>query len=225
MPRGAARDRFHPPCPPTRARPGSGSPGAGEGGDGRWRWRNSSARRRPRRRGGLRSWRRIWSCCFFPRIRTTIRTWWWRSGQGWGQEAALFAGELLEMYRRYAERRRCRTCSSSPPSWAARWKRARDPGPGRVLQAQARIGGHRVQRVPVTESGGRTTPRRQPWRSSPRPKRWRYRSIPTTSRSTCSGPPARRPERQHHGLRRPGHPQADRDRDLGPGGALPAPEP
>ncbi|HYU58652.1 MAG TPA: peptide chain release factor 1 [Actinomycetota bacterium] len=80
-----------------------------------------------------------------------------RAGTG-GDEAALFAGELLEMYRRFAERHRWKTevLSSNPSDLggvkevvlAARGDRA-------FSRMKHEAGVHRVQRVPVTESGGR----------------------------------------------------------------------
>jgi peptide chain release factor 1 len=80
-----------------------------------------------------------------------------RAGTG-GEEAALFAGDLYEMYRRYAERRRWKTdvLSSSPSDLG---------GFGEVIleirgdRAYSRLkhesGVHRVQRVPETEAQGR----------------------------------------------------------------------
>ena len=80
-----------------------------------------------------------------------------RPGTG-GDEAALFAGDLLRMYQRYAEAR----------GW--RWEviELQETELGGVKEATIRIGGenvfarlkyesgvHRVQRVPSTESGGR----------------------------------------------------------------------
>ncbi len=80
-----------------------------------------------------------------------------RPGTG-GDEAALFAGDLLRMYQRYAEAR----------GW--RWEviELQETELGGVKEATIRIGGdnvfarlkyesgvHRVQRVPTTESGGR----------------------------------------------------------------------
>ncbi|GAA6199050.1 peptide chain release factor 1 [Aquicoccus sp. SU-CL01552] len=80
-----------------------------------------------------------------------------RPGTG-GDEAALFAGDLLRMYQRYSEGR----------GW--RWEviELQETELGGVKEAVIRIGGenvfarlkyesgvHRVQRVPTTESGGR----------------------------------------------------------------------
>src|SRR5437867_11722524 len=79
-----------------------------------------------------------------------------RAGVG-GQEAALFAGELLEMYRRYAERRKWKSdVLSSSPSELGGFKEAilEIQGKGAYSRLKHESGGHRVQRVPVTESGG-----------------------------------------------------------------------
>ncbi len=80
-----------------------------------------------------------------------------RAGTG-GEEAALFAGDLLRMYSRYAERR----------GYKVELTDANDTGIGGYKQAVVRIigkgaysrlkyesGVHRVQRVPETESAGR----------------------------------------------------------------------
>jgi peptide chain release factor 1 len=80
-----------------------------------------------------------------------------RAGTG-GQEAALFAGELLEMYRRYAERRRWKTeVLSSSPSDLGGFKEVilEVRGKGAYSRLKNESGVHRVQRIPVTESGGR----------------------------------------------------------------------
>ena len=81
-----------------------------------------------------------------------------RAGAG-GDEAALFAAELLRMYLRYAERHR----------WPAEVLSASETGIGGVKEAIVSVdadgaysrlkfegGVHRVQRVPATESSGRT---------------------------------------------------------------------
>jgi peptide chain release factor 1 len=80
-----------------------------------------------------------------------------RAGAG-GEEAALFAAELLRMYLRYAERHR----------YAPEVMSLHETGIGGVKEAIVEIGGdgafsrlkfeggtHRVQRVPATESSGR----------------------------------------------------------------------
>jgi peptide chain release factor 1 len=80
-----------------------------------------------------------------------------RAGTG-GQEAALFATDLFEMYRRYAERRRWKTdVLSSSPSELGGFKEIvlEVKGKGAYSRLKHESGVHRVQRVPVTESGGR----------------------------------------------------------------------
>lgn len=80
-----------------------------------------------------------------------------RAGAG-GQEAALWAGELLEMYRRYAERRKYKTdVLSSSPSDLGGFKEVVLEVRGRAAYSYLKheSGVHRVQRVPVTESSGR----------------------------------------------------------------------
>ena len=88
-----------------------------------------------------------------------------RAGTG-GDESALFAGDLLRMYLRYAERQRWQVeiVSSSPAELGgykeviARISAHAAPATD-VLAPYARLkfesGGHRVQRVPVTETQGR----------------------------------------------------------------------
>ncbi|MBN9204319.1 peptide chain release factor 1 [Methylibium petroleiphilum] len=80
-----------------------------------------------------------------------------RAGTG-GDESALFAGDLLRMYTRYAERQ----------GWRVELLSASDSELGGYKEVVARIagdavfghlkyesGGHRVQRVPATETQGR----------------------------------------------------------------------
>src|SRR5256885_8497887 len=81
-----------------------------------------------------------------------------RAGAG-GQEAALWAGELLEMYRRYAERRRWKTeVLPASPSDLGGFKEVvlEIKGKGAYSRLKHEAGPHRVQRVPETESQGRT---------------------------------------------------------------------
>jgi peptide chain release factor 1 len=80
-----------------------------------------------------------------------------RAGAG-GREAALWAGELFEMYRRYAERRRWTSdVLSSSPSDLGGFKEVVLEVRGRDAYSRLKheSGVHRVQRVPVTESSGR----------------------------------------------------------------------
>ena len=80
-----------------------------------------------------------------------------RAGTG-GDEAALFAADLLRMYQRYADKNR----------WKFAILSSSDTGIGGIKEASVEISGkgvfarlkyesgvHRVQRVPETESGGR----------------------------------------------------------------------
>jgi peptide chain release factor 1 len=80
-----------------------------------------------------------------------------RAGPG-GEEAALWAGDLFELYRRYAERRRWKTdVLSASPSDLGGFKEVvlEVEGKGAYSRLKHESGVHRVQRIPVTESGGR----------------------------------------------------------------------
>ncbi len=80
-----------------------------------------------------------------------------RAGTG-GQEAALFAADLFEMYQRYAERNRWRTeVLSSSPSDLGGFKELvmEVRGQGAYSRLKHESGVHRVQRIPRTESQGR----------------------------------------------------------------------
>jgi peptide chain release factor 1 len=80
-----------------------------------------------------------------------------RAGTG-GDEAALFAGDLFRMYSRYAEERgwKVEIISASPADMGG-YKEvvASLNGTGVFARLKFESGVHRVQRVPVTESGGR----------------------------------------------------------------------
>jgi peptide chain release factor 1 len=91
-----------------------------------------------------------------------------KSGEG-GEESALFAGDLLRMYTRYAEQRGWKTeildatesdlggYKSVTLAVKARSSGRGTPEPGEAPYALLKFEGgvHRVQRVPVTESQGR----------------------------------------------------------------------
>jgi len=80
-----------------------------------------------------------------------------RAGTG-GDEAALFAADLLRMYTRYAERQRWKVeIVSASESDLGGYKEviARLVGAGAYSQLKFESGGHRVQRIPVTETQGR----------------------------------------------------------------------
>jgi peptide chain release factor 1 len=80
-----------------------------------------------------------------------------RAGTG-GDEAALFAGDLARMYTRYSERQGWRVeVVSESPSEIGGYKEVVLRIEGRNAYGHLRFesGGHRVQRVPATESQGR----------------------------------------------------------------------
>lgn len=80
-----------------------------------------------------------------------------RAGTG-GEEAALFAADLLAMYRRYAELRGWRfelLDISETDLGGVKEAVARIEGRGVFAELKFEAGVHRVQRVPVTEAGGR----------------------------------------------------------------------
>ena len=80
-----------------------------------------------------------------------------RAGTG-GDEAALFAGDLLRMYQRYAELQGWRfELISASASDVGGYKEAIASinGSGVFARLKFESGVHRVQRVPATESGGR----------------------------------------------------------------------
>ncbi len=80
-----------------------------------------------------------------------------RAGTG-GDEAALFAGDLLRMYSRFAERNRWQIeMVSESASEVGGYKEVivRIIGFGAYSKLKFESGGHRVQRVPATETQGR----------------------------------------------------------------------
>jgi peptide chain release factor 1 len=80
-----------------------------------------------------------------------------RAGTG-GDESALFAGDLFRMYARFAERNRWQVeIISQSPSEMGGYKEviAKIIGHGAYSRLRFESGGHRVQRVPATETQGR----------------------------------------------------------------------
>jgi len=80
-----------------------------------------------------------------------------RAGTG-GDESALFAGELFRMYSRYAERNGWQVeLMSQSAGEMGGYKEiiAKIVGRGAYSRLKFESGGHRVQRVPVTETQGR----------------------------------------------------------------------
>ncbi|MEA2487741.1 MAG: peptide chain release factor 1, partial [Actinomycetota bacterium] len=81
-----------------------------------------------------------------------------RAGAG-GDEAGLFAGDLFRMYSRYAERHRWKTeVLTSNETGVNGFKEITFAvkGKGAFSRLKHEAGVHRVQRVPATESSGRT---------------------------------------------------------------------
>ncbi len=80
-----------------------------------------------------------------------------RAGAG-GDEAGIFAGDLFRMYSKYAEKKGWRIeVMSSNESEQGGYKEmiAKVSGDGAYGVLKFESGGHRVQRVPATESQGR----------------------------------------------------------------------
>jgi peptide chain release factor 1 len=80
-----------------------------------------------------------------------------RAGTG-GDESALFAGDLFRMYARYAERQRWQVEVVSQSSGEVGGYKeiiAKIIGSGAYSRLKFESGGHRVQRVPATETQGR----------------------------------------------------------------------
>ena len=149
-----------------------------------------------------------------------------KSGEG-GEESALFAGDLLQMYLRYAERRRWKTevlggtesdlggykdvtvavkARGGEPSLDGVWSRLKFEG-----------GVHRVQRVPVTESQGRIHTSAAGVLVYPETEDVEVEIDDKDLRVDVfrsSGP--RRAEREHHRLGGAHHPPADRHRGVLP---------
>ena len=151
-----------------------------------------------------------------------------RAGAG-GDEAALFAGELLRMYLRYAERHK----------FTPEVLSLNETGIGGIKEAIVQIHGdgaysrfkfeggvHRVQRIPATESSRPDPHLDGDGRRHARGRRGRDRDR------RGEGPPdrrqalvrARRPVGEHDRLGGPDHPPADGPRRRDPGREEPAQE-
>ena len=152
-----------------------------------------------------------------------------RAGTG-GEEAALWAGDLFEMYRRLAERHRWKTdviaSLTERPRRASRRSSLEVRGKDAFATAQARGrgppraagAGHRVAGADphVDGDGGG---------ACPRPRRSRSRSAPRTSDRRLPLERPRRPVGEHDRLGGAHRPHADRHQGGMPGGALAAAEP
>ena len=119
-----------------------------------------------------------------------------KAGEG-GEESALFAGDLLRMYLRYAERRGWKTeVLDAVDSDLGGYKdvavavKSRAPDEGVWARLKYEGGVHRVQRVPVTESRrAASTPPPPASSCCRRPRTSTSRSTRTTCASTSSGRP------------------------------------
>ncbi len=132
-----------------------------------------------------------------------------RAGTG-GDEAALFAADLFRMYERFAAEQGWRVeMISANASDIGGFKEvvANVAGTGVFARLKFESGVHRVQRVPVTESGGRIHTSAATVAVLPEPdevdvqiddKRPQDRHLPRLRR--------RRPARQHHRFARCGSP-------------------
>ena len=135
-----------------------------------------------------------------------------RAGTG-GDEAALFAADLMRMYQRYAEQQGWRfelIETSENELGGYKEASASITGSGVFARLKFESGAHRVQRVPVTESGGRIHTSAatvavlaggRGRRRSHRRQRSARRHLPLAGR--------RRPARQHHRFGGAHHPPAD----------------
>ena len=155
-----------------------------------------------------------------------------KAGEG-GEESALFAGDLLRMYLRYAERQGWKTEVLDAERVRPRRLQGRDGGgqrgrsdAGVWRQLKYEGGVHRVQRVPVDRVAGphphqrgrrARAARGRGGRRQDRPGRPAHRRLPLVR--------ARRAERQHHRLGGPDHPRADRHRRVAAEREEPAAEP
>ena len=157
-----------------------------------------------------------------------------KAGEG-GEESALFAGDLLRMYLRYAERHGWVTevldsqesdlGGFKDVAVAIKTKGVPEGGYGVWSRLKWEGGVHRVQRVPATESQGRihtsaagvlVTPEAEETEVDDRPRRPADRRVPLVRPG--------RPVGQHHRLGGPDHPPADRHRGVLPERAVPAAE-
>jgi peptide chain release factor 1 len=122
-----------------------------------------------------------------------------KAGEG-GQESMLFAGDLLRMYLRYAERQGWKTeliestesdlGGYKDVSLAVKWRGTPQPGEGIWARLKYEGGVHRVQRVPVTESQGRIHTSAAGVLVLPEAEEVEVEINRTTCASTSSAPPA-----------------------------------
>lgn len=105
-----------------------------------------------------------------------------RAGTG-GEEAALFAADLFRMYSRYAELKGWKAeIMSESPSESGDIKKlsALSPATGYTAASSLRPEPTGCSACPPLRRRAASTPRRPPWPSCPKPKRWTWKSSPTT---------------------------------------------
>ena len=118
-----------------------------------------------------------------------------KAGEG-GEESALFAGDLLRMYLRYAERQGWRTeILDAEPSRPRRLQGRHRRGAGRATGGRVGQAEVRGRRAPRAAGAGHRVAGPHPhlarpacW-CCPRPRTSRSRSTPTTCASTCTARP------------------------------------
>jgi peptide chain release factor 1 len=140
-----------------------------------------------------------------------------RAGTG-GEEAALFARDLFEMYRRYAESKSWKVeIMDSSASERGGFKEIilSLEGDGAYRELQFESGGHRVQRVPETEAQGRVHTSAATVAVMPEPEDIEIELKPED----------RWPARQQNRICRPTHPPRDGRRRAMPGRKEPAQKP
>ena len=150
-----------------------------------------------------------------------------RAGTG-GDEASLFAGDLFRMYERYAAGRGWKVeVASASEGEVGGYKEiiATVSGKGVFAHLKFESGVHRVQRVPVTEAGGRIHTSAATVAVLPEAAGGRYRHQdgrhPHRYHASFR---CWRPAREHHRFSGAHHPPADRHH-RGAGRKIAAPEP
>jgi peptide chain release factor 1 len=151
-----------------------------------------------------------------------------RAGTG-GDESALFAGDLFRMYTRFAERNRWQVeVISESAGDAGGFKEviARVVGQGAYSKLKFESGGHRVQRVPATETQGRIHTSAATVAVMPEADETRDVVVNPAGRARRHLPRERRrrPARQQDRFRGAPHPRAHGHRGRVPGRPQPAQE-
>ena len=150
-----------------------------------------------------------------------------RAGTG-GDEAALFAADLFRMYSYYADAQKWKIeIMSSSPTGIGGFKEIISSITGKGVYARLRYesGVHRVQRVPVTEAGGRIHTSTASVAVLPEVEETEIEINPNDLRiDVMRVRRPRRAERQHHRLRGAHHAPALGDRRALPGREEPAQE-